>query len=335
MKIVVFESEGWERPHFEHLQSAHELVFEPHPLDGENIVRHADADIVAPFIYSALDRAALQRFERLRFIATRSTGFDHIDLACCRERGIRVGNVPSYGENTVAEHVFALLLAISHRIPEAVARTRQGDFSSRGLQGFDLCGRTMGIIGTGRIGRCAARIARGFGMRVLACDVRPDEQAARELGFAYVDLSTLLRESDVVSLHVPGDSSTHALIGTAEFALMKRGVVVINTARGNVLDVKALLQALADGTVAAAGLDVLPEEPAIREEAELLRSFFTRQHDLETLLADHVLLHLRNVVITPHSAFNTREAVERIVHTTVDNIEAFLRGAPENLVGGT
>lgn len=333
MKIVVFESEGWERPHFERLQGAHELVFEPRPLDDESIVRHADADIVSPFIYSTLDRAALQRFRRLGLIATRSTGFDHIDLDCCRERGIRVSNVPSYGENTVAEHVFALLLAISHRLPEAIGRTRQGDFSSRGLQGFDLCGRTMGIVGTGRIGRCAARIARGFGMRVLACDLAPDEQAARELGFTYVDLPALLRESDVVSLHVPGEGGTHSLIGEPEFALMKRGVVVINTARGNVLDVKALLHALADGTVAAAGLDVLPEEPAIREEAELLRSFFTRQHDLETLLADHVLLRMRNVVITPHSAFNTREAVERIVHTTVDNIEAFLRGAPENLVG--
>lgn len=335
MKIVVFESEEWERPHFDRLRADHELVFESHPLDADNAARYADADIVSPFIYSGLDRAMVERFERLRFVATRSTGFDHIDLGYCRERGIRVSNVPSYGDSTVAEHVFALLLAISHRIPEAVSRTRQGDFSLKGLQGFDLCDRTLGIIGTGRIGRRTARIARGFGMRVLAYDVRPDEAAARELGFRYVTLPELLREADVVSLHVPGDRSTQGLISEREFAMMKRGAVVINTARGNVLDVKALLHALADGTVAAAGLDVLPEEPVIREEAELLRSFFTRRHDLETLLADHVLLHMRSVVITPHSAFNTREAVQRILHTTVDNIEAFLRGEPENLVGGT
>ena len=333
MKIVVFESEEWERPHFDRLRADHEIVFEAHPLDEGNAVHYTDADIVAPFIYSKLNRAMLERFTRLRFVATRSTGFDHIDLECCRERGIPVSNVPDYGENTVAEHVFALLLAISHRIPQAVSRTRQGDFSLKGLQGFDLCGRTMGIVGTGKIGRRTARIARGFDMRVLAYDVRPDEAAAREFGFEYVSLPDLLRESDVVSLHVPGDRATQGLISTREFALMKRGAVVINTARGNVLDVKALLHALAEGTVAAAGLDVLPEEPVIREEAELLHSFFTRRHDLETLLADHVLLHMRNVVITPHSAFNTREAVQRILYTTLDNIEAFLRGVPENLVG--
>lgn len=334
MKIVVFEFEEWERGFFDHFRAGgHEVRYEERPLDVEIAAAHADADVVSTFIYSRLDRAVLSRLGRLKLIATRSTGFDHIDTGYCRDAGIRVSNVPSYGESTVAEHVFALLLALSHRIPEAVARTRQGDFSQRGLQGFDLCGRTLGVVGTGRIGHKVIRIARGFEMPVLAYDVHPDREAERALGFSYVDMEELLRRSDIVTLHVPGEAATHHLIAAREFALMKDGAVLINTARGNVVDVKALLRALADGKVAAAGLDVLPEEPAIREEAELLRSLFTRRHDLETLLADQVLLHMRNVLITPHSAFNTREAVQRIVRTTVENIGGYLGGAPRNLVG--
>lgn len=333
MKIVVFESEEWERPWFDRFRAAHDVVFEHEPLDADTVGKYADADVVSPFVYSDLSRLVLEQMQKLRFIATRSTGYDHIDMAACAERGIAVSNVPTYGENTVAEHVFALLLAISHKIPEAVNRTRQGDFSQKGLQGFDLRGRTIGIIGTGNIGRRAIRIARGFDMTVLAHDIAPDDAAARDLDFSYVPLPELLARSDIISLHVPGHRDGRPLLGEAEFAAMKDGMVIINTARGGVIDIRALLHALADGKVAAAGLDVLPEEPVIREEAELLRSFFTKQHDLETLLADHVLLHMRNVIITPHSAFNTKEAVQRILKTTVDNIEGFFGGARQNLIG--
>lgn len=332
MKIVVFESEEWERTHFDSLKDDHDLTFIREPLDENTAARCADADIVSPFVYSALSRAVLEKMKNLKFIATRSTGFDHIDLSCCAENDIRVSNVPSYGENTVAEHVFALLLAISHKIPEAVNRTKQGDFSQKGLQGFDLNGKTIGMIGTGSIGQKAIRMAKGFEMEVIACDLRPDQTAAARLGFTYTSMEDLLARADIISLHVPGTGPTHHLLGEKEFAAMKDGVVIINTARGTVIDIKALLRALADGKVAAAGLDVLPEEPAIREEAELLRSFFTRKHDMETLLADHVLLHMRNVVITPHSAFNTREAVQRILKTTVENIEGFCAGNAPNQV---
>lgn len=332
MKIVVFESEDWERPYFDVFKPAHEVVFEHAPLDESIAARYADAEIVSTFVYSAPNRAALEKLPGLKFIATRSTGFDHIDIACCKERGIAVSNVPTYGENTVAEHVFALLLAISHKIPEAVGRTRLGDFSQKGLQGFDLRDRIMGVIGTGNIGKKTIRIAHGFDMKVLAHDIHPDDAAAKKLGFSYVNLEELLRVSDIISLHVPDNSDTHHLLSAKEFALMKEGVVIINTARGSVIDVKALLHALSDGKVAAAGLDVLPEEPAIREEAELLRSFFTHKHDLENLLADHILLHMKNVIITPHSAFNTKEAVQRILDTSVENISAFLAGNAKNLV---
>lgn len=332
MKVVIFEIEGWERGAFEVLAAQHEVVFERGRLDGDTARHHADAEIISTFIYSAVDREVLRALPALRLIATRSTGFDHIALDYCAEHGIRVANVPSYGEKTVAEHVFALLLAISHHIAEAVDRTRRGDFSQGGLRGFDLDGKTMGIIGTGSIGRHTATIARGFGMTVLAHDLRPDEAAARKIGFRYTGFEEVLRAADVLSLHVPASDATKALIGQDEFAKMKDGAVLINTARGSLVDVRALLGALATGKLAAAGLDVLPEEPVIREEAELLRSAFGQKHDLESLLADHILLRLRNVLITPHSAFNTREAVGRILATTRANIEAFIGATPLNLV---
>lgn len=190
----------------------------------------------------------------------------------------------------------------------------------------------MGIVGTGSIGRHTARIARGFGMDVIAFDLEPDEAVARAVGFEYLDFGEVLRRADVLSLHVPANEATRHLISAKEFESMKDGAILINTSRGSVVDIGSFLEALATGKIAAAGIDVLPEEPVIREEAELLRSAFNREHDLETLLADHILLRLRNVLITPHSAFNTTEAVRRILDATRGNIDAFLRGEPMNLV---
>lgn len=333
MKIQVFEAEPWECPTFEALQQKHEVQCAEGPLRAGNAGAYSDADIISTFIYSKLGRDVLEQFDNLRMIATRSTGFDHIDLEYCREHNICISNVPTYGQNTVAEHVFGLLLTISHKLDRAVDRTRRGDFTQQGLQGFDLEGKTLGVVGTGDIGRYVIRIATGFNMKVLAYDVAPDEDAARELGFEYADLDALLGRSDIVTLHVPANEKTRHLISDREIGLMKDGAVIINTSRGSVLDIQALVRALADGKIAAAGLDVLPEEPIVREEAELLRSVFRKEHNLESLLADHIVLRMRNVVVTPHSAFNTREAVRRILDTTVANIQSFLAGEPRNAVG--
>ncbi len=230
--------------------------------------------------------------------------------------------------------VFGLLLTLSRKLGEAVDRTRKGDFSPEGLQGFDLNGKTLGVMGTGAIGRCVIRIARGFQMEVLAHDLFEDAGLAASLGFTYAPLQEVLSRSDIVTLHVPGKASAGHLFSAQEFSWMKRGVVLLNTARGNLIDMQALLHALAEGRVAGVGLDVLPEEPTIREEAELLRSVFQQQHDLQNLLADHILLRMRNVVVTPHIAFNTREAMQRILDTTVENILAFLRGEPQHVISG-
>jgi D-lactate dehydrogenase len=238
------------------------------------------------------------------------------------------------GDNTVAEHVFALLLAISHQLLAAVDKARNGTFSPEGLEGFDLEGKTIGVIGTGNIGRHVIRIAKGFGMKVIAFDVKPALSLASEFGFDYVTFENLVSSSDIITLHVPATEQTHNLLNADAFRRMSDGVIIINTARGTVIDARALIQALRSGKVAAAGLDVLPDEPLIREEAELICSIYCDRHDLRNLIADHVLMRLPNVIVTPHSAFNTREAVQRIVETTVANIEAFSTGEPQNVVGG-
>ncbi|WP_166260676.1 hydroxyacid dehydrogenase [Marinobacter salicampi] len=332
MEIVFFDVEKWERGAFAVLQEGHSVSCVEEPLRSGNAGEYGAAEAISIFIYSRVDRQALDAMPDLKLITSRSTGFDHIDIKECERRGITVCNCPDYGEHTVAEHVFGLLLMISHRLEEAVERTRKGGFSPRGLQGFDLKGKTLGVVGTGAIGMAVIRIAQGFGMGVLAYDLKPDEEAARDLKFDYVDMDNLLQQADIVSLHVPANPQTHHLIDTEAFSKMKDGVVLINTARGDVVDIRALARALAEQKVAAAGLDVLPYEPVVREEAELLRSVYEETEDLSSLLANEVLVRMKNVVVTPHSAFNTREAVQRILDTTVENIRRFGKGDPVNVV---
>lgn len=333
MNIVVFEAEEREAAMFGKIERCHEVKLVADPLGADNAGGYANAEIVSTFIYSKLGRDELAQLPVLKMIATRSTGYDHIDIAYCRERSIVICNVPTYGATTVAEHVFALLLAISHRIPEAIQKARSGPFSPDGLQGFDLAGKTLGVVGTGSIGRRVIGIAKGFGMDVVAFDVAPDAQLSVRLGFRYLTLDRLLEGADVITLHMPATKETNNALSAEAFERMKKGVVVINTARGSLIDTRALIQALRSGKVMAAGLDVLPDEPLIREEAELICSSYLNQHDLKSLVADHVLLSMPNVIITPHSAFNTREAVQRITETTVENIEAFLDRHPQNVVG--
>ena len=329
MRIAVFELEDWERDFFQELAREHDIQLAGGPLTANNAAQYADAEVVSTFIYSDLSRDVLEKLDSLKMIATRSTGYDHIDTDYCREKDIVVCNVPTYGDNTVAEHVFGLLLAISHNLIESVDRTRRGSFSLEGLRGFDLLGKKLGVIGTGSIGEHVIRIAQGFQMKVLAYDIKTRPDLAKDLGFRYVDMDELLAESDVITLHVPANRHTYHLLSHDEFSKMKDGVVIINTARGTLVDNRALIGALARGKVSAAGLDVLPEEPTIREETELLHSLYREQHDLATLLADHILLRMRNVIITPHSAFNTQEAIERILRTTIENIRAYEQGECE------
>lgn len=333
MDVVVFESAEWEHEACVRLESHHRLQCTAERLDPASAPRFAQAEVVSTFIKSQVTVDVLAALPRLRLIATRSTGYDHIDLEACGRRGVAVCNVPDYGDPTVAEHAFALLLAVSRRIVEASARTRNGDFSMEGLRGFDLAGRTLGVVGAGRIGRRMLEIGRGFGMTLLAADPRPDAATAARGGFTYVTLEDLLGRADVVSLHMPGGPASRDLISDPEFARMKPGAVLINTARGGVVNAPALVRALEAGRLAGAGLDVLAEEPLLREEAEIFRpDAAIAAERLRDLVAANALVRRRDVVVTPHIAYDTHEALRRILATTLDNIEAFARGTPRNLV---
>jgi len=335
MKAVFFETAPWERRYLTRALAPQSVPgrFIAEPLTEETARRASGAEILSVFIYSQLTGALLRRLPALRFIATRSTGFDHIDLTSCRRRRIGVSNVPSYGENTVAEHTFALILALSRNIHKAYVKTIKGDFSLEGLQGFDLKGKTIGVVGAGHIGLHVIKMAKGFGMEVLVHDVRKNVFLSEVLDFRYVTLETLLRRADIVSLHVPYLASTRHLMNRAAFRLMKRGALLINTARGGLIDTEALVQALDEGIVGGAGLDVLEGEELVKEERQLLSKDFPKEK-LATALRNHILLHRENVVITPHIAFDSREALQRILETTVSNIIGFLRNAPMNLVSG-
>jgi len=332
LKLAFLELQDWEQKYLRgRIDGAHELVALREVLEDKHLSRIADAEIVSPFIYSKLTAARLAKLPKLKMVATRSTGFDHIDIAECAKRGIMVCNVPFYGENTVAEHTFALILALSRKVHEAFVRVRAGNFSLDGLRGFDLKDKTIGVIGAGRIGLHVIRIARGFGMKVLAFDVKRDNFWAEVLGFEYADLNDLLGRSDIITLHAPYNRHTHHLINRDNIDKIKRGAILINTARGGLVNTDALLKALDDGILAGAGLDVLEGEETIYEESALLGDAVNPEK-LRTALQNHVILKKPNVVFTPHNAFNSQEALERILDTTAENIAAYVAGTAKNVV---
>jgi D-lactate dehydrogenase len=331
LKAVFFEVQDFEEPLLRDSLESFEVRLFREPLDEKSVSEAVDADVVSVFIYSKLDRELISKLSKARLITTRSTGFDHIDINACKERGILVFNVPVYGETTVAVHTFALIVSLSRGIHDSYERTRAGDFSCEGVQGFDLDGKVLGVLGTGRIGAKVIEIAKGFRMQVLAYDKFPRADLAVSLGFRYVDWHDLLKQSDVVSLHLPLTDETFHFLNKDTINMMKKDAVVINTARGGLIDSQALTEALVNGHLRGAGLDVLEEETLIREEAQLLLDNVPRER-LATMLRAHILLRLRNVVITPHCAFNSKESLERLVKATVENVKAFAEGKPQNLV---
>ncbi len=326
MKISFFEVESWEKDYFKEKLNNEGLklnFYETH-LTPELIEETKDSEILVVFIYSQLTGEVLRQFPNLKLIATMSTGMEHIDLDYCKKNGISVASVPSYGENTVAEHVFALLLNISRKIVESVERTRKGDFSLENLRGFDLKGKTIGVVGTGRIGYHVIKIAKGFEMNVLAYDVVQNAGLAEKMGFTYVGIDELFGKSDVITFNVPLLPSTTHLLNMESLEKLKRGVVIINTSRGGIIETNALFEGLKKGVIQAAGLDVLEEECFVKEERQLLSSQFKTTCDLKTVLEEHILLEEKNVFITPHNAFNTKEALQRILDVTIQNIKNFI-----------
>lgn len=287
--------------------------------------------VLSVFVGSRVDRPLLEACPDLRLVATRSTGHDHVDLAACADLGVAVANVPTYGENTVAEHTFALILALSRNVHKAWVRTQRGDFSIQGLQGFDLRGRTIGLVGVGHIGLHTAKIARGFGMAVLAADPRPQPLLAELIGFDYVELDELVARADIVSLHAPLIPATRHLVDRELLKRFKRGALLVNTARGGLIDTEALLWALDEGILAGAGLDVLEGEELLTEDRRRL-ALERDEASLRVLVENQLLAGREDVVVTPHVGFDSVEAVQRIAEVTAANVAGFLADEPQNLV---
>jgi D-lactate dehydrogenase len=330
-KIVFFETEAWENGFISSELANFQPVITAEKLDETTVAKYQDSEIISIFIYSTITRELLEKLPNLKFIGTRSMGFDHIDIATCKEKGIVVSYVPSYGAHTVAEHTFALMLAVSRKIIPSVERAKKGDFSSVGLTGFDLFGKTLGVIGTGHIGKNVCELGVSFGMKILAyCHHEDSELCAR--GVKYVTLEELLAGSDVVSLHLPHNSETEHIINVQNITKFKKGAILINTARGALVETQAILQGLEQGILAGVGLDVLEEENALKEEREFLATQHIAKGDIQTELLDHILLNREDVVVTPHNAFNSKEALQEILVTSIGNVKSFIDGAPFNIV---
>jgi len=340
-KISFVEVEEEARAFFHEALAAHEVVF---VRKLEEVPQ--DAEVVSVFISEKIGEDFLAAHPALRLIASRSTGWDHIDLAACRRRNIAVSNVGNYGENTVAEHTFALILALSRRLRDSDEAVRTGHFSRERLRGFDLRGKTLGVVGAGRVGLHVIRIALGFGMRVIACDADPHPFYSELLDFRYVSLEELLRESHVITLHVPLNNATRHMINRDSLALCQPGILLINTARGGLIETEAVIEALDAGQVAGLGVDVLEDERVFQgggaasilgeQIAERVhnasavpvnREFSSgRVAEFSRLVTHNRLMQRRDVVLTPHVAFNSQEAARCLSDLTLESILDYLDG---------
>jgi D-lactate dehydrogenase len=286
-----------------------------------------DAEVISVFASSTVTREMIEALPRLTLICCRSTGYDNVDVSAASERGVTVVNVPTYGDATVAEYAFTMLLALLRKLP-AVLEVEQRPFTAKELTGSDLFGKTFGVIGAGRIGQKALKIANGFSMRTLAYDPFPNHALQEELHFEYVGLERLLGESDIVSLHVPYTKENHHLIGKSEFQMMKPGAVLVNTARGALVDTPALIEVLQSGRLRGAALDVVEGETLLNfeEEVALLARGAVPADALRHSVELSVLKKMPNVILSPHNAYNTVDAIGRINSTTVQNIINFYNG---------
>lgn len=329
-KIAFVEmKETWQKEFVQKHLSAHSLVFLEET--AQNLAKDLEGvNILSVFINSRVDKNLISQLPNLRCICTRSTGFDHIDLKTAQAKNIAVFNVPLYGENTVAEHTFALILSLSRNLKKAYLRTYQNNFNLDGLMGFDLKGKTLGVIGTGHIGLHVIRIALGFGMKVIAYDIKRQNFISEVLNFEYVSLEALLEQSDIISLHAPYLPGTHHLINKNNISLIKKGALLVNTARGGLIETEALIKALDKEILSGVGLDVLENEEYLLEDKRLSESMSKEKQ--EQVQKNQLLLQRENVIFTPHLAFYSYEAIQRILQTTLQNIHDFSNGNLENQI---
>ncbi len=315
-------------------ESDHRWEFIEESVSTDNL--NPEAEVISVFVTSTVTRAIIEGLPKLKLIACRSTGFNNIDLAAAEEHGVTVVNVPTYGEATVAEYAFTMMLALMRKLPQSLNFLNEEVEVSK-LMGTDLNGKTLGVIGTGHIGQHSIKIAKGFEMRVIAFDPFPRDELAQSLGFEYKTLDDLLKESDVVTLHAPLTPDNKHLLNAEKLALMKPTAVIVNTARGELIDTKALTDALMEHKLAGAALDVLEGEQLfnMHEEVALLRSNKLPSSTGEQSITLMALNKLPNVILAPHNAFNTEEAIGRINGTSCQNIISYWHGETPNRVKPT
>jgi D-lactate dehydrogenase len=328
MNIYFFEIGPFEEHYIKKNLGEIPCEYTAEPLTQANSHKYAAAEIICIFIHSIITQDVLANLPKLKYILTRSTGVDHIDQASAQERDIQISYVPGYGEHTVAEFTFGLILALSRKIIQGHEQVQKLDFSSAHLVGFDLKNKVIGIVGVGAIGGQVIKIANGFGMHVVAYDPHSVQQRTSELSFRYTQtLEELLQIADIISLHAPYNAHTHHMINQQTLALVKPGAMLINTARGPLIDTQALIQALNTGTLAAAGLDVLECEHTL---LQLSHQSGTAEDCTctRTALAELMLMQRPHVLITPHIAFNSQEALIRILDAVRENIRNYIQERP-------
>lgn len=278
------------------------------PLTEELAKKYKDAEAISTFIYSDLSKKTLSKFKKLKIVVTRSVGYNHIDLAYTDKKKIAVCNVPDYGSHVIAEHAFALLLSSARNVIEGEERTEHDEFVWKGLRGMALRGKTIGVVGTGKIGMHVCRIASlGFQMNVLAYDLHPNQDKAKDYHFTYVDkLDDIWKKSDIITLHTPLFPSTEHMINAKSIRKMKKGVFIINTARGELIDTKALIKGVKSGKIAEAALDVIEHEKNIADHNEIL--------------------HLKDVIVTPHIAFYADDSMDKMYDESIASIQRLING---------
>jgi D-lactate dehydrogenase len=324
LTTAFYDTRPYDRKYFENGPGAGRVAWRFHDfrLNAETVSTATGAEAVCIFVNDGVDRSCIEALDAagVKLIALRCAGFNNVDLAAAKERGIAVVRVPAYSPHAVAEHAVALLLTLNRKIHRAYNRVRDQNFSLTGLVGFDLHGKTVGIVGTGRIGRITAEIFAGFGTRILAYDPFPSKEWADKRGITYTDFRDLLEHSDVVSLHLPLTPQSHYLINEKSIGRMKSGAYLINTSRGKLIDTSAVIDALKSGHLGGVGLDVYEEEEGIFFED--LSGLVLQDDELSRLLV------FPNVLITAHQAFLTHEALTEIARVSSENIVRFAENRP-------
>lgn len=330
MNIAFFEVQPWEEKILQHYFP--DSIFSREPLSEHTIDAYSNVEIISCFIYSNITEDTIKKLPNLKFISTRSTGYDHIDIQSCTNHMIQVANVPDYGSHTVAEHTFALILTLTRKIHQSINQAKELNFNHAEIKGVDLYGKTLGIMGLGKIGIEVLKIAKGFGMNVFVYSRTEHPELASQYNFTYTDLDSLIASSDIVTLHLPYNAESHHIITTQNILRFKKGSYLINTARGGLIETEALIMGLQQEILAGIGLDVLEEEKELTEEIDILTSSYAQTAHLKTLVLDHHLINHPKVIITPHNAFNSQEALQRILEVTIQNIQAFMNNTVQNSV---